>query len=283
MSNEVVALVLTGALLHAGWNTLVKSSADKALDTALIHSLGSLLGLPLLAAVGFPPAQALPYVAASAVIHLVYYTALVSAYEHGELSLTYPIMRGVGPLLVALVSSLALGEAISLAAWMGVGAVSLGVLLLAHPGRSVAQPRAVGFALLNAGVIALYTVVDALGARSAAHHGGNALQYIALLFVLDGWPYALLVMRARHWPTALHYARRRLGWSLGGACASLGSYAIALWAMTRAPVASVAALRECSVLFAAVLGVLMLGERISLAKIAGTLSILGGVLALRLA
>lgn len=282
MSSALVAFVLTGALLHASWNALVKSSADKALDSALIHALRSVVAWPLLAWVGLPPPEALPFVCASAILHLAYYSALVGAYRHGDLSLGYPIMRGASPLLVAFVSSTALGENLSLPAWIGVLAISTGVLLLAHSGGSLTKPKAVGFALLNAGVIALYTLVDALGARTADQHGGHSLQYIALLFALDGWAYAALVMRKRLWTPALGYARRRLAWSLGGACASAASYAIALWAMTLAPVAAVAALRETSVLFAAILGALLLGERISRGKILGTLSILGGVLALRL-
>lgn len=282
MSNEVVALVLIGALLHACWNTVVKSGADKALDTALIHTLGSLVSFPLLAWVGMPPAAALPFLGLSVLIHLVYYAALAGAYEHGDLGITYPIMRGAGPLLVAVLSSLVLAEVLSAIAWLGILAISAGILMLAQAGLRMAQPRAIGYALLNAGVIALYTLVDALGARSARDHGGNTLQYIALLFALDGWPYALIVLRKRNLPQALGYARQRIAWSAVGAFASLSSYAIALWAMTRAPVANVAALRETSVLFAFALGVLMLGERLSPGKVAGTLSILAGIVALRM-
>jgi phosphonate utilization associated putative membrane protein len=282
LSNEVVALVLIGALLHACWNTVVKSGADKALDTALIHALSSVASLPLLAWAGPPPAAALPFLGLSVLIHLMYYTALVGAYEHGDLGITYPIMRGAGPLLVAVLSSLVLAEVLNAIAWLGVLAVCAGVLMLAHAAVQMVQPRAIGFALLNAAIIAVYTLVDALGARSATDHGGNTLQYVALLFALDGWPYALIVLRKRTLLQALGYARQRIAWSVLGALASLASYAIALWAMTRAPVATVAALRETSVLFAFALGVLLLGERLSLGKIAGTMSVLLGVVALRM-
>ena len=101
----VVALVLVGALLHASWNAMVKSSTDKALDTALIHLLGSVITLPMVAVLGWPPAAAWPYMAASVVIHIAYYTALTGAYKHGDLGLTYPLMRGTAPLLVALSAS----------------------------------------------------------------------------------------------------------------------------------------------------------------------------------
>jgi phosphonate utilization associated putative membrane protein len=273
----VVATVLFGALLHASWNALVKSSTDKALDTALIHLLGSFVALPLALWVGWPPSAAWPYITASVLIHIAYYIALVRAYQHGELGLTYPLMRGTAPLLVALSASLTVGESLSPVAWAGVLGVSGGVLALGLSRHAWDNPRAVAFALANAVVIAVYTVVDALGARAA----GNALQYVLALFVLDGWPFGLLVLWRRGraaWP----YARRRWPVALGGALASLGSYGIALWAMTRAPVATVAALRETSVLFAALIGTWVLKEAFTLRRAVGTAAIVIGVIALRL-
>jgi drug/metabolite transporter (DMT)-like permease len=135
----------------------------------------------------------------------------------------------------------------------------------------------VRFALVNAVIIALYTVVDALGVRASS----DAAQYVATLFLLDGWPFALLVFLRRR-DTALAYAKQRWPLALGGAIASLGSYGIALWAMTQAPVAMVAALRETSVLFAVLIGAWFLKERFNLRRLTGTLIILAGVMALRL-
>lgn len=274
----VAAAVLFGALLHAGWNAMVKSSTDKALDTAVIHLLGSVLALPLVLVVGLPPAASWPFIAASVTIHIGYYAALTGAYRHGELGLTYPLMRGTAPLLVALSSALALGESLTPLAWAGVLGVSCGVLALGLSRHAMDSPRAVAFALANAVVIAVYTVVDALGARTS----GNALQYVAALFVLDGWPFGLLVLRRRGWRVAWPYARRRAPLALVGAAASLGSYGIALWAMTRAPVATVAALRETSVLFAALLGSWLLKEAFTARRALGTAVIVAGVMALRL-
>jgi phosphonate utilization associated putative membrane protein len=274
----VVAAVLFGALLHAGWNALVKASRDKALDTALIHLGASLVALPLLALAGLPDPAAWPYILASVTIHIAYYVTLVRAYQHGELGLTYPLMRGTAPLLVALSATLALGEALSPLAWAGVLGVSGGVLALGLSRHALDAPRAVGFALANAVVIALYTVVDALGTRAS----GNALQYVAALFLLEGWPFGLLVLARRGWRRALPYARQRAPVALLGACASLASYGIALWAMTRAPMATVAALRETSVLFATLLATWLLKERFTWRRALGTLTIVGGVMALRL-
>lgn len=278
----VLAAVLLGALLHASWNALVKSSADKALDTAVIHLVGSFIGLPLLALTGLPPAAAWPYIGTSVLIHIAYYVALTGAYQHGDLGLTYPLMRGVGPMLVALSASLTLGEQLSLLAWAGVAGVCAGVLVLGLSARALQQPKAVGFALANAVVIAVYTVVDALGARAAVHGGGSAWQYVTLLFVLDGWPFALIVLHRRGLAVAWPYARGRLPVAALGATASLGSYGIALWAMTRAPVATVAALRETSVLFAALLGSWFLKEAFTARRAVATAVIVAGVMALRM-
>ena len=278
----IVAAVLFGALLHASWNALVKSSDDKALDTAVIHLVGSVIGIPLLTLAGLPPMAAWPYIGASVVIHIAYYIALTGAYKHGDLGLTYPLMRGVGPMLVALSATATLGETLSPMAWAGVLGVSCGVLVLGLSRHALEQPKAVGFALANAVVIAIYTVVDALGARMAVQGGGNAFQYVALLFVLDGWPFALIVLRRRGMAVALPYARARWPVASFAAMASLGSYGIALWAMTRAPVATVAALRETSVLFAALLGSWFLKEAFTLRRAIGTAVIVAGVMALRL-
>ncbi len=273
----VLLLVLTGALMHASWNALVKSSADKALDTALIHVLCSLLALPVLFIVGLPPVHVWPYVLASLIIHVGYYIALAGALKHGELGLAYPLMRGTAPLLVALGSYLLLDEAICSMGWLGIVMISSGVLMLGMSAGLLQHRKAVFFALSNAVLIALYTVVDARGARESGH----VAQYIALLFALDGWPFAALVFMQRKgqvWP----YVRGRWLLATAGAMASLSSYAIALWAMTVAPVALVAALRETSVLFAVILGGWLLKERWTRWRIVGAISIVAGVVALRL-
>jgi len=283
----VVLAVLLGAALHAGWNALVKSSGDKPLDTALVHLLGALVAVPLLLVVGLPGPAGLPYIAASLVIHIGYYIALAGAYQHGDLGLTYPIMRGFAPLLVALGSGSLIGEVPSPAAWAGVIGITTGVALvgLARPGEALHHRKALMFAFANAGIIAVYTVVDGLGVRAEVAAGGSALRYVMLLFVLDGIAYPLLVWLRRGPEGRAHilaYARQRWPLAAVGGSASIGSYAIALWAMTRAPVASVAALRETSVLFAAVLGTVLLKEKFGLQRAIGTAVIVAGVMALRL-
>jgi phosphonate utilization associated putative membrane protein len=273
----VLALVLTGALLHASWNALVKSSSDKTLDTALIHVLCSLLALPALLVLGLPPLHVWPYVLASLVIHVGYYFALAGALKHGELGLAYPLMRGTAPLLVAVGSVVFLGEAVRPLGWLGIVMVCAGVLMLGMSAGLLKHRKAVLFALSNAVLIAIYTVVDAQGARLSGHVG----QYVALLFVLDGWPFAVLVYLQRK-GQVWEYARARWPLATFGALASLGSYSIALWAMTVAPVALVAALRETSVLFAVILGAWLLRERWTRWRVIGASTIVCGVVALRL-
>ena len=284
LSWPIVGAVLIGALLHASWNALIKSGGDKQLDTALIHLIGGPVALVLVLVVGLPRSEALPWLTASVVIHLGYYITLVGAYRHGELSFAYPVMRGSAPLLVALASGHLIGERLHPAAWFGVAAVSLGVLLIGLT-RSTMNARptrhAIGFALANAAIIASYTIVDGHGVRAS----GDALQYVALLFLVDGLPYFAIVMWQRRAARAEAFVYMRSRWRVAfvGACASFGSYGIALWAMTRAPVATVAALRETSVLFAALIGVLVLKERFRLQRAVGTGVIVAGVMALRLA
>ena len=282
----VVLAVLFGAMLHASWNALIKSGHDKAVDTALVHVLGALVALPFMLWVGPPPATAWPYIGLSLVIHIGYYIALVGAYQHGELGLTYPIMRGFAPLLVAIASGSLIGEAPSLAAWLGIVGIAAGVGLvgLAHPGEALHHRKALAFAFANAGIIAMYTIVDGRGVRASVVDDHGALRYVMMLFVLDGIAYPLLVWARRtatQRASIVAHARQRWPVAALGGTASIGSYAIALWAMTRAPVASVAALRETSVLFAALLGTVLLKERFGLQRTIGTGVIVAGVMALR--
>ena len=285
MSIPVLLAVLFGALLHASWNAFIKAGRDKALDTGLVHSLGFVVALPLLLSGGLPAPAAWPWIGASLAIHLGYYIALAGAYKYGDLGLTYPLMRGCAPLLVALGSLGVIGEALSRTAWIGVAVLCAGVLTLglsrsamhvegAHRGKALA------FALANAAIIALYTLVDAIGVRLA----GDATAYVAALFLVDGFPFLLLVLwrRPGRRREALAYMRGRWPVALIGTVASLGSYGIALWAMTRAPVATVAALRETSVLFAVLIGTFFLREHFGWQRGVGTLVILLGVMALRL-
>ncbi|MBI5258968.1 MAG: EamA family transporter [Burkholderiales bacterium] len=287
MTWPVVLAVLLAAALHASWNALIKAGADKTLDSALQPFIGALVGLPLLLLVGPPPLPALPYILASMCIHVGYYCSLAGAYRHGELGLTYPIMRGTAPLLVALGSGLVLGESPQPLAWAGIAGIGLGVAMvgLSRPGAALHHRKALAYALANALIIAIYTFVDGQGVRLTVAAGHSAAAYVLALFVLNGLPYPALVWLQRDAAgrrAILAYARRRWPLAAVGGLAAVSAYGIALWAMTQAPVASVAALRETSVLFAAVLGTVLLKERFGLQRALGACVIVAGVVALRL-
>ena len=277
----LIGIVLIGALLHASWNALIKSGPDKELDTSLVHVIGGVMAVPVVFIVGFPKSAAWPYLLASLTIHIGYYIALVGAYKHGDLGLTYPIMRGTAPLLVALGSGHLLGESLTLVAWLGIAAISFGVFAVGwRKSASSAQGMAIRYALANACIIATYTIVDGIGVRL----GGDPLAYVATLFLFDGIPYALIVawQRRTRLGASFAYVCARAPVASLGALASLGSYGIAIWAMAQAPVAMVAALRETSVLFAALIGVVWLKENFGVLRLCGTLLIVAGIVSLRL-
>jgi drug/metabolite transporter (DMT)-like permease len=281
VSAGVLAVVLLGAFLHASWNALVHGSREKLLDTVLILCGAALISLALLPALGLPDPASLPWLFVSLAIHMAYFTLVIQSYRGGELSIVYPLMRGSAPALSALGTVFFLHESPPAWGWAGVGLVSGGVILLAALAwsREGSHRHALWLALANAVVIAAYTVVDARGVRLS----GNAFAYTACLFVLT----ALLMVAAglliRGLPAMgghmRQYWRRGL---LGGFC-TFASYGLALWAMTRAPVALVAALRETSVMFALLLAALFARERIGPGKLASVLLVAGGAALMKLA
>jgi drug/metabolite transporter (DMT)-like permease len=286
----ITLAVLGAGFLHAGWNALLKSSpgGDALLDTATVVAGSGVWALAVVPFVPLPAAAAWPFMAASATIHFGYYLTLAQAYRTGDLSFAYPLMRGTAPLIVALLGMAFLRELPSAPMASGIVLISLGIVSIAFvrpgasPRRGAASPRrhppgAAGWAFANAAIIAAYTLVDASGARVS----GNPASYVSWLLFLEGLPFLLWVLRRRG-RAAVHYVRSSATRGLiGGAC-SLAAYGIVLWAMTRAPVAAVAALRETSVLFAALMGSLWLKEGFGLARIAGAVSVVLGIAALKL-
>ena len=278
ISLPVTLAVLGAALLHAAWNALLKAGGDKQLD-AMGVAAGS--GVVALAAAPFLPAPApesYPWIAASALVHIAYFWALAGAYRWGDMTFSYPIMRGGGPLIVTVAGGAAFGETLGSGQLAGVLLISAGILAFAsHTAADpAAQKKSLAFALLNACVIAAYTLIDAKGARLS----GAPVSYALWFFVLNGAVIFALACLQRGTAAPRHLARHWRVPLLGGALA-LGSYAVALWAMTRAPVALVAVLRETAVVFAAVLGALFLKESFTPRRVAATLAVLAGLVALR--
>jgi len=279
VSLAVSLAVLLAALLHAGWNAMIKGGGDVLHDTAGIVVGAMLVALPFLFVVPVPPAAAWPFIAASVTVHLAYYWLMIAAYRVGDLSLVYPLMRGVAPLITAVAGIAVLGEMPAPVAWLGMLLVSIGVFILGYRALGHAPSRAaVVFALANAAVIALYTLIDGRGARVS----GNAWSYIVWLFVLDGIPFSLWMLATRR-RSFLAHLRGRSQRALAGGGLSAAAYAISVWAMTKAPVALVASLRETSVLFATLIGARLLHERLSPRRWAGVFAVVLGVLALKAA
>jgi drug/metabolite transporter (DMT)-like permease len=270
----IAAAVLGAALLHAAWNTLVKASADKELDTYAVAAGSGVLALIIIPILPAPASASWPWLAGSAAVHILYFVFLAGAYRYGELSYVYPIMRGGGPMIVAASGAAVFAEALSGGQWLGVLLVCGGIVAFASGAH---DRRATLFALANAAVIGTYTLIDAQGARASAapvsytlwFFAANALVIIAMGRLKRGS--AVPRYLARHWRRAL----------LGGAC-SVGAYAIALWAMTRAPVALVAVLRETSVIFAAILAALVLKEKLTRRRLFATGAVLAGLILLKI-
>jgi drug/metabolite transporter (DMT)-like permease len=279
LSLTISLAVLFAALLHASWNAMIKGGGDVLLDTAAIVAGAGLVTLPFLLLVPFPAPASWPYIAASVAIHIAYYYLMINAYRSGDLSLVYPLMRGVAPLITGVLGIIALREMPGLLNWLGMLLISAGVVALAL--RTVDHSpsgRAVAFALMNALVIAIYTIVDGTGARLA----GDAWAYIAWLFVLDAIPFTAYML-LRHRAAFLDVLNRRRARGLLGGALSAGAYAISVWAMTKAPVALVASLRETSVLFATLIGARLLHEKLTPRRWAGVLAVVLGVVALKAA
>jgi drug/metabolite transporter (DMT)-like permease len=291
LSPSVIAVVLLAALLHAGWNVVVRAGADRRRETALVVAGGAVLAGVLLPFLPLPPAAAWRYLLTSAALNTVYFVLIAEAYARGGVALAYPLMRGVAPMLAALAAWGLIGEMLPLVGWIGIVTICAGVGALARPRRvpgagaiqthvpgeqAPAERVVVRLGLANAVVIAAYTLNDAVGARLSA----VPLTYTLWLFPLTAVPTLLWLHRraAPRWPT-LREARR----GLGGAGCAIGSYGLVLWAMTRAPVAPVAALRETSILFGVLLARLVLGERPGRWGWGGALAIAAGAAILRLA
>jgi len=275
----VFAAVLCAACLHASWNAVIKVRGDRISAMLMMTITSAAIGLVLIPFFPLPAAASLPWLIASAVVHTVYKLSLTQAYEHGDLSQVYPLARGTAPLIVAVVGIFVLEETITPMKVVAVLAIGCGVCLmtLARGAVSRLPPKAFMFAVLAAGSTASYTLLDGIGARLS----GSATGFIILLTIFDGICTSGYVL-ARRGSSA--FAGLLPLWRSGlcAAIMSLGSYWIAIWAFTKAPIALVAALRETSVLFAIVIGAALLKEKAGPARILAACLITSGVVLMRL-
>jgi drug/metabolite transporter (DMT)-like permease len=276
MSFDVFAIIMLGAALHATWNAVVKGGADKLLTTCMIAAVASLIALATLPFLALPAKESWPFIGASMVLQVLYFVLVAATFRIADMSQTYPIMRGTAPLLVAMVSVLVLSEPLSAFAWLGIAVISLGILSMAAA-PAAGQKKGLVLALINACVIAGYTLIDGLGVRKS----GAPAAYTLWIFLLTGIPLAAWALATRR-AVFCEYVTRN--WRLGvvGGVGTVASYGLALWAMTHAPIATVSALRETSILFSVVISAWVLKEHLTRVRIVAACIIAAGAMLFRL-
>ncbi len=283
MSGLMVSLVLLAALMHALWSILLKLTGEAKANITVFMAGSSLLALAGIPFQSLPSLASLPFLLVSVFVQITYMVLVGVIYQKGDVSQSYPVMRGVAPLLVAIVSGSVLGEQLSLVAWCGVILISLGVLTLAFEAvrrSDRIEPSIIPLSLLTAAFIALYTLLDGIGIRLS----GAPVSYILWLFFWIGGVKLVYDLSKRK-KRQQFFSSFRKYWFIGliGGFLSLGSYGLALWAMTKLPVALVAAVRESAIVFAVILSYFVLRERVSFLRFVASLIIVLGVIAVRLA
>jgi drug/metabolite transporter (DMT)-like permease len=278
MSTGIVFAVLLSALLHAVWNSLAHAISDRLVGFALIGAVGSVGGAAMVAAAGLPSSAAWPFIIASAVLHVAYSSLLLVSYQLGEFSEMYPLARGTSPWVVTLVSVVVLGHALPIGELVGILAVSGGLIALVFAGGLPNRKNlpALAAATLTGVTIATYTVVDGIGVMRTP-----VLSYIGWMFLLEGLPIAVFAAIRRR--DQLAGAVRASAFSgIAGGAISLTAYAIVLWAQTSGALAPIAALRETSIVFGALIGAVFLGERLGARRAVAAAVVLSGVVLISL-
>ena len=271
----VITLVLVAAALHATWNALVKAGGDRLSVMAVTMGLPALPFAVALLFVPIPAAASWPFLIASVVFHWGYYVCLLYAYRHGDLSQVYPIARGSAPLLVAFGAWLLASERLNIYQSLGVLILSAGIASLAwrqEDTRRAGEGRAIAFALMTGAMIGLYSLADGLGVRRAATTAG----YILWMFVLTDLPFLFFALWRRRGQLRTSLLPN-LKPGIGGAVSMSLAYAIVIWAMSVAPLVHVVALRETSVVMAALIGALALKESFGLRRIVAAVVVACGV------
>lgn len=276
MSPLVIALVLGSAALHATWNAILRSGADRLWSVCVLGGLCGAIALPVGLGLGLPAPASWPFLLASASLQVVYCLLLVRMYRHGQLAHVYPIARGAAPLLVTLGAAMVAGETLGLQGLAGVAMVSAGIVAIAL-GRERPDAASSLWALATGAFVAAYMVIDGLGVRVS----GDAIGYAAWQAVAQGAPMPLVFLALRRrWPRL--QADRELGKIVVGAAIALVGYGVAIWAMSQAAMGQVSALRETSVLFAALIGAAFLKEPLTARRLAGAAMIAAGAITLSL-
>jgi drug/metabolite transporter (DMT)-like permease len=272
----VTGAVLLAAVLHASWNALLKGIEDRLAVIVLLDLTGLAVSLAAIALGAEAARASWGFLALSVLLHTGYKLLLLQSYRFGDLSQVYPLARGSAPLLVAVVAALVVGERLSPVQLAGLTGVCGGLVLLLEVDRAdLRRAPAVGLALATGVVIAAYTVVDGLGVRRS----GGELGYVAWLFLLDGLPIPLFAVAFRR-PGLAARLRAGLGVGVVAGVLSLVAYGLVLWAQRRGALAVVAALRETSVLVAALIGGLVFGERFGRRRVLAAALLAAGIVVL---
>jgi len=272
--------VLLAALFHAVWNALVKATADRLSMMAYVAGSGGLLMLPLLPFTPFPSWEVWKIIFLSLALHTGYKVFLVKAYTHGDMGQVYPLARGFAPAIVTVVGFLFLGEQLPALATVGVALIIIGIVSLAWRSRTGAKgagdPRAIFYALGTSVFIAAYTLNDGLGGRVAE----SASAYVIWLFALDGVSITAIALWRRG--TVLLKPKREWLYGLGGGAISIIAYWLVIWAMSVTPLGPVAALRETSVVFGALISGLVLKEGLGPRAVVAACVVAAGVMLLKM-
>jgi drug/metabolite transporter (DMT)-like permease len=275
MSGFALALVLSAAGLHALWNALIKAAADRSVVLAAVSSVHVVAGLGLVLSSPAPTMESWAFIVASTLIHYVYYVFLFQSYRFGDFSQVYPISRGSAPVLVALGAYLAIGETLSVTAWLGLAGISAGIAILAFTrGANKANPKALIAAMITGLLIASYSVVDGIGVRLADSPFG----YMGWLFLLELPVVLFLLHRRRGGVRRLDNKAFYIG-LIGGGCA-VTAYGLVIFAKTIAPLGAVSAVRESSVIMASLIGVVVFHERPLHMRLLSALAVAAGILTL---
>ena len=279
MQITVFLAVLAAAFMHASWNLIVKLKLDRFLSLFLLQTLMGFMGLAMLALFVWPSPASLPYALVSGLLHTGYNVFLACSYRHGDLSQVYPIARGTAPLLTLLTTWLVAHEQVNMLTAAGIGVLVTGIYLVAvGKSKSLHLDRTtLLFALGTSGFIAAYTVVDGLGGRISAAASG----YTGTVFILDAVFLGVAGVYMRG-PGIFREVAPYWKSGIAGALLSAGAYWIVIWAMTKAPIAAVAALRETSILFVILMSAKYLQESMSFTRILGGVLVVVGAMALRL-
>lgn len=276
---DVLVLVLAAAALHAGWNAVIKGGRDPYASALFVATGAGLVSLPVALALPMPAIGSWPYIAASSAIHIGYFVLLGLSYRTADLGVAYPLMRGGAPLATALLGQFGLGDPVAPEALAGIVVLSVGVLALGGDAmlrKGLDRSTALVVSAMIA-IIVAYTICDGIGARLS----GEPTSYLAWMF-LGMMPFVILLLRMRL-PGIGFRPLTAMGWRpAAGGVVSFIAYAIALWAMTKAPISMVAALRETSVLFAVLIGAAIFRERIGAMRIGSALLIVAGIAMMRL-